>query len=257
MTTLPVTDNAPGLLQVEIWTDLICPWCGVGERLFAQALESFPHKDKVRIIRRSYRLMPGKSPQPIETVLAEKYEMLPEEIDESLHKMEHTAARVDLAYHMHGCLAGDTLDAHRLLHYAREKGLEHALHERLFTAAMCERGNVFDHDALCAFAVACGLEETGVRAVLSGDACKEAVLAEEAAMKSRGGRSVPFFVFNGERTYAGAVDPAIYRNALEAAWDNVLNGPDDEADAEADHAEELPAPPAGAVCGPDGCVLPS
>ncbi|MDL2267844.1 DsbA family oxidoreductase [Desulfovibrio sp. OttesenSCG-928-G15] len=260
MATQAATNAPSGLIQVEIWTDLICPWCGVGERLFAQALESFPHKDNVRIIRRSYRLMPGKTPQRIEEVLADKYEMLPQEIADSLQKMEQTALRVDLVYHMAGCLAGDTIDAHRLLHYAREKGLEHELHERLFTAAMCEQASVYDHEALCDFAVACGLERADVGAVLSGDAYREAVLNEEAAMKGHGGRSVPFFVFNGERNYAGAVDPEIYRNALEDTWDIVQNGPDDTPDtgtASGLGTDKETSPPAGAVCGPDGCVLPS
>ena len=244
-TALPGAETDPDQrILVEVWTDFICPWCGIGEIRFAQALERFEHRDRVDLVRHSFRLMPGDAPRPVEELMADKYELLPEEIGASLHNLEQTAAAVGLTYRLAGSIAGDTMDAHRLLHLAREAGLEGRFHARVFKAAMCEGVSIYDHKSLLELAASCGLNRESALAVISGNRFRDEVEAEESVMKGYGGHSVPFFVFNSSRHYTGALSPDIFLNALEKT-------------RQAAEAEEAAAPPEGAVCGPDGCALPS
>lgn len=239
------TDAVEGMgkhIRVDLWTDFICPWCGIGERRFAKALSAFAHREQVTLVRRSFRLMPGETPRPVETLLEDRYGFSPDEVAESLKNLEAVAAGEGLVYHLAGGTVGDTLDAHRLLRLARKYGLEERLHQSVFMAAMRDRRAVCDPEALTALAVDCGLDATEVAALLRGDEYREAVETEEALMRSYGGSSVPFFVFNASRHYAGALAPDIFLDALNSAWSA---------------AQEEAAPPSeGAGCGPEGCLLP-
>ena len=230
-------------LRVEMWSDFICPWCGIGERRFKQALNDFPHHDNVRITLRSYRLMPGSAAKPVEEILRDKYELLPDEITAGLSKLEAEAATVGLTYNMAGSWGGDTLDGHRLVKLAEQSGKEFALFHRLFMAAMSERLPLHDHAVLRNLAVETGLDAEEVDAVLGGNRYHDEVEADEAAMKRHGGRGVPFFVINDRHDYSGALAPDIFLNALRKAWE----------DAKSADAGGAGVP----LCGPDGCILPS
>ena len=241
-TTPPPHSQDARRIRVELWTDLICPWCGIGERRFAEALSKFEQRGRVNLSLRSFRLMPGAAPMPVEELLAVKYELTSEEIRASLRKLEDTAASVGLSYGLSGSFSGDTMDGHRLIKLAGTTGLEWRLHSRLFRAAMSERVFIYDHAVLLDLAVSCGLDPEAVRATLSGDQYREEVEADEAVMRGHGGHSVPFFVLNGQRHYTGALSADIFLDALNKAWTAV-------------EQDDLP-PPDGAVCGPDGCPLP-
>ena len=241
-TQLPHHTN--GQLRVEMWSDFICPWCGIGERRFKQALNDFPHRDNVRLSLRSYRLMPGSAAKPVERILRDKYELLPDEIAAGLKKLEAEAATAGLTYNMAGSWGGDTMDGHRLVKLAKQSGREFALYHRLFMAAMSERQPLHDHAVLRNLALETGLDAQDVDAVLGGGRYRDEVEADEAAMKRHGGRGVPFFIINDRHDYSGALAPDIFLNALHKAWEET------ESTAAAS-VEGVP------LCGPDGCILPS
>lgn len=223
-------------ILVEVWTDLVCPWCGIGERRFAAALDRFEGRSGVDVVLRAFRLMPGVSPLPVEKLLEEKYELTPEEINISLQKLEAEAASVGLQYALAGSFAGDALDAWRLIKAAQVVGRGKDLHARLFKAAMCERACIYERDALRDMGVACGLDRETVDEVLSGDLFREEVEADETTMRGYGGHSVPFFVFNKQRSYAGALSSDIFLDALR------------KTNAEGGFSD-------GRACGPDGCAI--
>lgn len=240
MPTAPAPTARPAL-TVEIWSDLICPWCWIGKRRFDEALAAFAHADRVDVALRAYRLMPGQPVEPVEAMLAAKYRMSASQVDQMLRQVTDAAASVGLRYDLPGTLVGDTLDAHRLVKLAEATGRAHALTERLYRAYFCEHGSLFDHTALADFAVEAGLERAAVEAALRGDAYRDEVEADGARAAQIGGRGVPLFVFGGRYAVSGAQPADVFAQALEQAWrDGVVESGGDAA----------------AACGPDGCALP-
>ncbi|MBU9661681.1 DsbA family oxidoreductase [Burkholderia multivorans] len=240
MPTAPAPTARP-TLTVEIWSDLICPWCWIGKRRFDEALAAFAHADRVDVALRAYRLMPGQSVEPVEAMLAAKYRMSAAQVDQMLRQVTDAAASVGLRYDLPGTLVGDTLDAHRLVKLAEATGRAHALTERLYRAYFCEHGSLFDHTALADFAVEAGLERAAVEAALRGDAYRDEVEADGARAAQIGGRGVPLFVFGGRYAVSGAQPADVFAQALEQAWrDGVVES----------------GGGAAAACGPDGCALP-
>ncbi|HEF4732860.1 DsbA family oxidoreductase [Burkholderia multivorans] len=240
MPTAPAPTARPAL-TVEIWSDLICPWCWIGKRRFDEALAAFAHADGVDVALRAYRLMPGQPVEPVEAMLAAKYRMSASQVDQMLRQVTDAAASVGLRYDLPGTLVGDTLDAHRLVKLAEATGRAHALTERLYRAYFCEHGSLFDHTALADFAVEAGLERAAVEAALRGDAYRDEVEADGARAAQIGGRGVPLFVFGGRYAVSGAQPADVFAQALEQAWrDGVVESGGDAA----------------AACGPDGCALP-
>ncbi|WP_396329908.1 DsbA family oxidoreductase [Burkholderia anthina] len=230
-------------LTVEIWSDLICPWCWIGKRRFDEALAAFAHAEQVEVVLRAYRLMPGHPVEPVEAMLAGKYRMSSAQVDQMLRQVTDAAASVGLDYDLPGTLAGDTFDAHRLVKLAETTGRAHALTARLYRAYFCEHGSLFDHAALLDFAVEAGLERSAAEAVLGSDAYRDEVEADIARAEQIGGRGVPLFVFGGRYAVSGAQPADVFAQALDQAWRDggivELSGDD------------------AAACGPDGCELPS
>ncbi|MGU7782402.1 DsbA family oxidoreductase [Burkholderia sp. PU8-34] len=228
-------------LTVEIWSDLICPWCWIGKRRFDEALAAFAHADRVDVVLRAYRLMPGQPVEPVEAMLGSKYRLAPAQVDQMLRQVTDAAASVGLHYDLPGTLVGDTLDGHRLVKFAETTGRAHALTERLYRAYFSEHGSLFDHGALADFAVDAGLERAAAEAVLRSDAYRDDVEADIERAAQIGGRGVPLFVFGSRYAVSGAQPADVFAQALEQAWQDgvVAIGGDDAA-----------------ACGPDGCALP-
>ncbi|WP_179401997.1 DsbA family oxidoreductase [Burkholderia guangdongensis] len=230
-------------LSVEIWSDLICPWCWIGKRRFDAALAAFPHADHVDVVLRAYRLMPGHAPEPVETMLAAKYGLAPAQVDRMLAQVTDAAASVGLRYDLPGTFAGDTLDAHRLVKLAETTGRAHALTERLYRAYFCEHGSLFDHAALLDYAVEVGLERAAAESLLGSDAFRDEVDADGERAARLGGRGVPLFVFGGRYAVSGAQPADAFAQALDHAWRDRAHAPS-------------PGGAEAGACGPDGCALP-
>ena len=129
-------------MQVEIWSDVVCPWCYLGKRHFEQALEGFAHRDEVEIVYRSFELDPTIEPGTTEAtveMLARKYGMSVAQAHDAQRQMEQRASTAGLEFHMDGLRSGNTRDAHRLLHLAKEHGKQPELVERLHRAYFTEQ----------------------------------------------------------------------------------------------------------------------
>jgi predicted DsbA family dithiol-disulfide isomerase len=210
-------------LQVEIWSDVVCPWCYVGKRRFEAALERFPHRDQVELTWRSFELDPDAAPSDAQTGthverLAAKYGRSVPEAQGMLDSMTASAAAEGLDFRFDLARSGNTFDAHRLLHLAKAAGLQDALKERLDHATFTEGLPSSDHGALRALAVEVGLDADEVDAVLGSDRFAGAVRADEAQAQAYGISGVPFFVLDRRIGVSGAQPADTLLAALEQAW---------------------------------------
>lgn len=211
-------------MHVEIWSDVVCPWCYLGKRQFERALESFGHRDAVEVTYRSFELDPtaerGQTTPTIER-LATKYGMTVPEATTAQRQMEQRAAEVGLEFHMDGLQSGNTRDAHRLLHLAQAHHRQAELVERLHHAYFSEHGSIFDHASLTDLAVDVGLDGEEVSRVLASDEYGEAVDADEATARSLGATGVPFFVVDRRYGISGAQPAEAILATLNQVWDEV------------------------------------
>lgn len=208
-------------MQVEIFSDVVCPWCYIGKRRFEAALAAFPHADAVTVTYRSFQLdpeAPAVSTQSVEEHLAEKYDRTLEQAREMNRRVTDLAAGVGLDFHLDKAQRGNTFDAHRLLHLAAARGAQAELAERLLDAYFTRGAAVGEHAELTALAVAAGLVEAEAAAVLAGDDYAAEVRADLQLAGTLGVSGVPFFVF--DRTYgvSGAQDTAVLREVLDRVW---------------------------------------
>jgi predicted DsbA family dithiol-disulfide isomerase len=208
-------------MQVEIWSDVVCPWCYLGKRYFEQALERFPHRDEVEVIYRSFELDPSAPPgvtTPTVETLAGKYGMGLEQAREAQRQMEQRAAQAGLTFRMGDLRSGNTRDAHRLLQLAGARGSGAELAERLHRAYFTDQASIFDHASLAGFAADVGLDRDEALAVLAGDQYAQAVEADEQVAYSLGVTGVPFFVIDRRYGISGAQPAGTITQVLERVW---------------------------------------
>ena len=208
-------------MQVEIWSDIVCPWCYLGKRNFEQALQQFGHRDDVDVVYRSFELdpaAPADATTPTVELLASKYRMTPDQAQAAQRQMEQRAAQVGLTFRMGDLRSGNTRDAHRLLQLARERGRQPELVERLHRAYFTEQDSVFDRAALTRLAADVGLDPAEVTAVLDSDQFGADVTADEQTAQALGATGVPFFVIDRRYGISGAQPPELIGQALSQAW---------------------------------------
>jgi predicted DsbA family dithiol-disulfide isomerase len=208
-------------MKVEIWSDVVCPWCYVGKRQFEDALFRFGHADQVSVEWRSFELDPGSPARvdlPMSTILQRKYGMTAAQAEAANQRMTSLAASVGLEYHLDEVQVGNTFDAHRLIHLAATHGLGDAMKERLFAAYFTEGRSPSDHDTLAGLAAEVGLDPVEVHATLETGAFADEVRRDEARAAALGASGVPFFVIDEAFGVSGAQPADVLLGALERAW---------------------------------------
>ncbi|WP_026919382.1 DsbA family oxidoreductase [Gordonia shandongensis] len=233
-------------MQVEIWTDINCPFCYLGKKRFTDALAEFEHAGSVQITHRSFELDPtvpvDESGDVVDKLVA-KYGRTPEQVAAGERQMAAAAGEIGLQYITSGRDYGNSFDMHRLLHWARDLDRQEELIDALYAANFADTEPLFgDRERLVRVAVDAGFDETTVRDVLSDEQrYAQAVRDDERQAQEFGVNGVPFFVF--DRTYAvsGAQPTELFTQALNRAWGD-RSTPTMLADGDA--------------CGPDGCEVP-
>jgi predicted DsbA family dithiol-disulfide isomerase len=208
-------------MQVEVWSDVVCPWCYIGKRKLETALSRFPHADQVEVVWRSFQLDPSIPEGHTEATLpalAAKYGRSVAEMTQMQQRVEAVAAGEGLEYHLADGVSGNTLLAHQLLHLAADRGLGGVMSERLMRAYFTEQRSVFDVESLVPLAVEVGLDAEEVRAALTDRRYLGAVHEDIDTARALGATGVPFFVV--DRTYgaAGAQPAEVLLELLERAW---------------------------------------
>jgi len=209
-------------VRVEIWSDVVCPWCYIGKRRFERALAAFEHRDEVEVRWRSFELDPhapreGGDEEPAAR-LARKYGMTVEEARAAQDRVTGLAAEEGLAYRLDAARPANTFDAHRLLHLAADRGVQGAVKEGLMAAHFTAARPIGDPETLVAVAAEAGLDEAAAREVLAGDAYAEDVAADERDAAELGISGVPFFVLDRRYGISGAQPAELIHQALTRAW---------------------------------------
>jgi predicted DsbA family dithiol-disulfide isomerase len=207
-------------VQVEIWSDIVCPWCYVGKRRFEAALAAFEHRDEVAVTWRGVELDPTAPAQrsvDSATHLAQKYGMTREQAQTSQRKLADVAAADGIDMRFDLARGGNTFDAHRLVHLAEAHGLQDAMTERLMRAYFTEGEPIGDADALARLALDVGLPEDEVRDVLATDRYAAEVRDDERTAASLGIHAVPFIAVDRRIGAAGARPPEALGELLRQA----------------------------------------
>ena len=247
------------LVKVEIWSDVVCPWCYIGKRRFEEALRRFPHADQVQVEWKSFELDPeavsdpaadavGQGPDYADR-LARKYATSREQAQRMLDNMTEVAAAEGVPIHFERAVSANTFAAHQVIHLAAAQGLQTAMKERLLRAYFVEGRAVGDAAVLEELAVGVGLDAGEVRETLRTERFAPAVRADEAEARMLGITGVPFFVVDRRYGVSGAQSPEHLLQVLEKAWAErmPLTMVTPPADPQTDAA--------GEVCGPDGCAV--
>jgi predicted DsbA family dithiol-disulfide isomerase len=205
-------------MRVDIWSDIVCPWCYVGKRRFETALATFQGSGDLEIVHHSFQLNPA-APRDRTTdrreMLMQKYGWTKPQMDAMDVRMTQVAADEGLDYRLDGTMTGNTHDAHQLVHLARERGRQDEMVERLYRAYFSEQRSVFDRESLAAIASESGLDRDAVLAALNEGRYSAAVNDDIAAAKQLGITGVPFFVIAGRYGVSGAQSPDVFVDALK------------------------------------------
>jgi predicted DsbA family dithiol-disulfide isomerase len=208
-------------VEIEIWSDVACPWCYIGKRRFEAALEQFEHRDEVNVTWRSFELDPGAPPErggDRAERLAEKYGMTVEQARAAEQQLTGVAAGEGLPFRFDIARSGSTFDAHRLVHLAQTHEMQDAMKERLLQAYFTEGELMSDHDTLARMGLEVGLDEQEVRELLAGDRFAQEVRADERTAGELGVSAVPTFVIDRRLGASGAQPPEQLLELLRQGW---------------------------------------
>jgi predicted DsbA family dithiol-disulfide isomerase len=219
-------DDMP--LTVEIWSDVVCPWCYIGKRRFEAALEEFEHRDEVTVMWRSFELDP-EAPSSTEGTaserLAAKYGMSHERAQGLHAEMAERGAAEGLEYRFDLARGGNTFDAHRMIHLAATYGHQGVAEERLMRAYFTEGEAISDAETLVRLVAELGVDPDEARTALELGRFGEDVREDEALAGQLGIQGVPFFVFDRRYGVSGAQPPEALLQALETAWNEPVSLP--------------------------------
>ena len=205
-------------MQIEIWSDVVCPWCYIGKRRLERALGEFEHADEVEVTWRSFQLNPDTPPgtaSPTLDYLAQRFGPQAQAMTARVAEMgKGEGLTLDFA----SSLTVNTLEAHRMLHLAADLGIGDAAKERLLRAHFTEGADLSDHETLTKLMTEAGADEERVSAVLAGTEYADAVQADIDMARRLGANGVPFFVIDRKYGISGAQAAETFLHALRTAY---------------------------------------
>lgn len=209
-------------MKVDIWSDVMCPFCYIGKRHFEQAMQEFAHGDSIEVVWHSFQLDPDTKTQPGKDVYSYLAERKGQSLEWSRQAHKHVtdmAARAGLQYNFDKAVVANSFDAHRVLQLAKKHSKGDAMEEQLFKGYFTEGKNIADHDVLADMAVAVGIEKQVALDVLKSDAYSAEVQADIETAARIGINGVPFFVINNKYGVSGAQPASTFVQALNRAWE--------------------------------------
>jgi len=208
-------------VRIEVWSDVVCPWCYLGKRRMESAIANFEHADEVAVLWRSFELNPDaprKEDMSVEEILSRKYGMSREEVREMNARITALAEAEGLEYRLDRARGANSFDAHRMIHLAAEHGIQGVMKERLMRAHFTESAAIGDPEELVRMAVEVGIEEGEARNVVQSDRFAKEVGQDEADAAALGISGVPFFVIDGTWGISGAQTTDVFAKALDEMW---------------------------------------
>jgi len=208
-------------MKVEIWSDVMCPFCYIGKRKFEAALEQFAHKDQVKVVWKSFQLNPdiktdaGKN---IHQYLAEAKGWSLDQAKQMNERVTGMAKEVGLTYNFDKAVIANSFDAHRFSHLAKQHGKQNEAEEKLFAAYFTEGKNTADHQTLIQLGSEIGIDQSETSRVLSSDEYADEVNQDIYEAHQVGVRGVPFFVLGEKYAISGAQESSTFLQALNQTW---------------------------------------
>ncbi len=208
-------------MKVEIWSDVMCPFCYIGKRKFERALEQFPQKEAIEIEWKSFQLDPeltNNSGLSIYEYIAERKGWTPEYARQLNAQVTGMAAEVGLQYNFDKAVVANSFDAHRFAHLAAKHGKGDAAEESLFKAYFTEGKDISDHAVLAELGSNIGLDAEEVKNTLADRTYAREVQQDIAEAAALGARGVPFFVIDRKYAVSGAQPEEIFLKALQQSY---------------------------------------
>ena len=208
-------------MDINIWSDVRCPFCYIGKRKFEMALEKFPHKDKVKVVWQSFELDPNlKTNTEVSAIehLSEAKGISKTQAEGMQEHVANIAKEVGLDFNSKNTVVANSFNAHRLIQLAKSKGLGNEVEEALFKAYFVEGKNIDDKETLLKTGTSIGLDESEVKAIFSSDVYAKEVRQDEMQAQTIGVNGVPFFVLNNKYAVSGAQSPETFLDVLEQTW---------------------------------------
>lgn len=208
-------------MQVEIWSDVMCPFCYIGKRKFEAAMRAFPHGDSVEVIWKSFQLDPdlGRADgRSVNQYLAERKGWPLEQARTLNDRVARSARTVGLEYDFDKAVVANSFVAHRLVQLGKSRGKGDAVEEALFKAYFTDGRDISDPPTLVALGREAGLEAGEVETMLAGDAFSDAVRRDLLEARQVGVTGVPFFVFDRKYAVSGAQESAVFQQVLRQVW---------------------------------------
>ena len=246
-------------VRIDVWSDVVCPWCYIGKRRLEKALAEFSDANptaEIEVVWRSFELDPSAPVVPVESVadaLGRKYGGGPEAGRSMVERVEAVAAEEGMIWRHHSSLRVNTVTAHRLLHWALHEGgpeLQGKLKQALLAAYFEQERNVADVDTLVELATSVGLDGARARQIIDGNDFADEVEADVRQAAAFGATGVPFFVVDQKYGISGAQPVEFFSQVIQRAWDEsrpaVTLLSTDSSSLGSDSS---------AVCGPDGCTI--
>ena len=204
---------------IDVWSDVVCPWCFIGKRRLEAALSTFAHKDEVTIRHRAFQLQPDiKSTIPTSALLSEKYNLNPSAVKEMQANVCAIADGEGLCYDLDETLSGNTFDAHRLLLWAATIGKQEELLEAMYSAYFEKSKALFSHTDLVSVALSVDIDADVVEDILLSSKFTDEVVADQNLAVQLGITGVPFFVMDMKFGISGAQPLEAFTKTLEEAY---------------------------------------
>jgi predicted DsbA family dithiol-disulfide isomerase len=204
---------------IDVWSDVVCPWCYIGRRRLQRALADFLHREDITVRHRAFQLQPDiTSPILTSEHLADKYNIGPSQIKEMQANVCTIAAGEGLCYDLDQSLSGNTLDAHRLLLWAEEIGMQEVLLEGMYAGYFEEGKPLFSHEDLLAITDQVGIDRIKAEDLLDSGNFLDRVLEDGELAQRLGATGVPFYVVDMKYGITGAQPVEAFTQTIETAW---------------------------------------
>ncbi|WP_268230784.1 DsbA family oxidoreductase [Sphingobacterium sp. UT-1RO-CII-1] len=231
---------------VEVWSDVMCPFCYIGKRKFEVALSSFSNNEHIELEWKSYQLDPGMKTDPsikYYESLASSKGMPVEQAKAMCDQVTEMAKEVGLKYDFEKAVVANSFHSHELSHFAKQFDKQNQVEELLFKAFFEEGKNIDDLEVLKSIVLEVGLDVSAFQDSMEKGEFKEAVNQDINEAKEIGVRGVPFFVFNRKYAISGAQPVDVFKQTIEKSF-NEWKSENNKVNFEVID---------GPSCGPDGC----
>lgn len=236
------TETQSNTLRVDVWSDIVCPFCYIGKRHLEDALKRTGLEESVDIVWHSFELAPEAETNPEASIYEELAKRKGWSVEQSrqIHdQMEERARQSGLEYHFDRTIPANSFRAHRLLHLAKDHGCQDEIKESLLKAYFTDGKNIDDESVLVETGIRHGLQEADIQDALTSETIAEEIQSDIQSARQIGIQGVPFFVLNQKYALSGAQPVEVFVDALETVKEELgletFNGEDSVA------------------CGPDGC----